>query len=529
VALGNLLARGYFPKELPAPFVTAPFANALSAAGVVLPADFGKTAAKGNNLPTAKLGRYSLARGGLFRRPLAICNPLHYFLLCKEMTQNWPTVNARVSVSPLAATVPVFKTAGRAIDGKWPQRSRPDFARERRLGMRYFLVTDINRFYGSIYTHSISWALHTKPVAKANRALSLLGNKIDYWVRMGQDQQTIGIPIGPDTSLVIAELIMQRCDDALRTKLPNIKGYRFIDDYELSFRTRTEAEDAYHVLETCLSEYELALYAKKTEIFELPLPLEKPWATELRQLELALRTSQPGQAADLSNYFGTAFSLHINYPHDAVLQFAIASLRSLSIEPANWAMFQQLLLLCVIPEPASLPYALEQIISRKNAGAGAIVPEMEEIANELIQTHSGLRHSSEVANAVWACLAMHLTIHDKAADALSECDDPVVALLALDCEQHGCVSKQLDKTLWASHMTADALYDEQWLLAYEANYKGWLPNVGGVDHVAADPNFHFLKSNNVHFYDRTRAAPAGTAQIPLPTLPTITTSVTFTY
>lgn len=331
----------------------------------------------------------------------------------------------------------------------------------------------------------------------------------------------MGIPIGPDTSLVLAELIMHRCDDALLAKLPGIKGYRFIDDYELSFRTRTEAEDAYHILEACLSEYELALNAKKTEILELPLPLEKRWATELRHF--GFRASQAGQAADLSNYFSKAFAFHNEYPGDAVLQFAVACLRSVNIDPANWATLQRLLLLCVIPEPASLPYVLEQIIVRKNAGAGPILGQLEDIANDLIRSHSSLKHSSEVANAVWACLALRLRMGDEAVDAIAQCDDPVVALLALDCEQHGLLSKPLDKTLWISHMTADALYDEHWLLAYEANYRGWLPSVGGTDYVAADPNFGFLKSQNVYFYDPSRATAVGTAPIPVPTLPTIST------
>ena len=520
VALGDLLARGYFPKELPSPFVTVPFANALGMR-TPLPADFAKSAAKGNTIPTAKVGRYSLARAGLFRRPLSICNPLPFFLLSKELMQNWATIGPVVSGSPLAATAPDFKLTGRAIDGKWPQGARSDFARDRRLGMRYVLLTDINRFYGSIYTHSIAWALHGKLTAKSNRSLLLLGNKIDYWVRMGQDQQTIGIPIGPDPSLVLAELIMHRCDDALLSKLPQIKGYRFIDDYELSFRTRTEAEDAYHILESCLSEYELTLNAKKTEILESPLPLEKGWVTELKLF--SFRATPTGQAADLSNYFSSAFSLHNKYPDDAVLQFAIARLRSLDIDPANWSMFQQLLLLCVIPEPATLPYVLEQIIIRKNAGAGPILGQMEEIANDLIQGHSNLKHSSEVANALWACLALQLQIGEKAVDAVSLCDDRIVALLALDCEQHGLLSKALDKSLWNSFMTAEALYDEHWLLAYEANYKGWLPSVDAADHVAADPNFGFLKSQNVSFYDQSRAAAVGTAPIPLPSIPTIAT------
>ena len=63
---------------------------------------------------------------------------------------------------------------------------------------------------------------------------------------------------------------------------------------------------------------------------------------------------------------------------------------------------------------------LEQIILRRNAGAGPILGQMEEIANDLIQNHPSLKHSSEVANAVWACLGLRLQISDKAVDAVSQ-------------------------------------------------------------------------------------------------------------
>jgi hypothetical protein len=83
-------------------------------------------------------------------------------------------------------------------------------------------------------------------------------------------------------------------------------------------------------------------------------------------------------------------------------------------------------------------------------------------------------------------------------------------------------------------MTPEALYDEYWLLAYEANIKNWLPSVGGVDHVSADVNFGFLKANGVHFYDTNlaappivapAAAPATATAVPLPTVPTVSISL----
>jgi hypothetical protein len=201
------------------------------------------------------------------------------------------------------------------------------------------------------------------------------------------------------------------------------------------------------------------------------------------------------------------------------LQFAISLLQYEAIHIQNWSLFQKLLMLCSLPEPACFQGAIRQIVQRINAGLTGLIPEISDIANSLIVTHSPLRHSSEVANAAYACLALGLTIGDTAVDAISRCDDSVVALLALDCEQRNLTTKPLDKTLWSNHMNADGLYDEFWLLAYEANVKAWLPNPGGVDFVAADPNFSLLKAAGVCFYDATLNLSATPGAVAIPTAP----------
>lgn len=515
--LKDILARGYFPKELPAPFITTNFADLLTSATIPIEGDFRKSVTKKVKFPRARLCNYSHARGGLLRRKLSICNPLYFYLLARELDNNWATIIGKASGSPLAATAPESKTRGRAIDGKHGHKERVKLAEETRVGRRFILTTDISRFYHSIYTHSIPWAMHTKATAKSNHAFTLLGNKLDFLVRQGQDGQTVGIPIGPDTSLVLAELIMHQCDKELDTKIPGIKGHRFIDDYELSFKTRTEAEEAFHLLEACLSEYELALNPKKTNVVELPTPLDTGWSRELKKH--SFRTSKRSQATDLESYFSHAFELHRENQSEPVLQFAIATLRYQDIDADNWALFQRLILLCVSPAPATLPYALEQIISRVNAGAGPITSEWQEILNDIIVNHAPLRHSSEVANSLWGCLALGLELKNESVDLISKCEDSCVALLALDCQAKGLLSKPLDTSLWEQHMCAEGLYDEHWLLAYEANVKGWLPNIGGVDYVAADNNFGYLKANGVHFYEESLASPAQGGIIPMPAIP----------
>ena len=523
MALSDILERGYFPKELPNPFVTNSLASAVTASGVVLPADFNIDLRRHNpRIPKAKSTKYSHARGGLQRRQLCLPNPVLHYLICREIDSNWAALAPSISGTPLSATTPVFAPIGRAIRGARQQDARRELAVQTRINNRYILRTDISRFYHSIYTHSIPWALHAKTVAKANRAMSLLGNRLDCLVRNGQDGQTVGIPIGPDTSLVIAEILMQRCDTELLASCPGIRGHRFIDDYELGFRHRTDAEDAFHRLEKILADYELALNLRKTEIVELPYNLEAPWVSPLRSF--AFRTTPSGQLGDLFRFFDLAFELRGQYPDDAVLQYAVGRLRYLAVDHSNWELFQHLLLDCASPEPAVLPYVLEAIIIRTNAGAAPALAEIEEVMNSLIIDHSGLTHSSEVAWALWACLALGITISPAASAAVSECEDSIVALLALHCELQGLVGSPLDHTVWSSYMNQDNLYEEQWLLSYEANVKGWLPSQGGGDHVSADPNFQFLKAEGVSFYNVAMAvpsAPGAPAPVPIPPTPPI--------
>ena len=49
-------------------------------------------------------------------------------------------------------------------------------------------------------------------------------------------------------------------------------------------------------------------------------------------------------------------------------------------------------------------------------------------------------------------------------------------------------------------MTTGDLYEDQWLLSYEANVKGWLPSLGGGNHVSVDPRFGYLRALGVEFY-----------------------------
>lgn len=115
-------------------------------------------------------------------------------------------------------------SSGRALVARYRYSELPRLRALRWRAGRYLLQSDINQFYPTIYTHSVPWALHTKALSKAalksgkkKSSVVLLGDQLDTLLQRLNDGQTHGIPIGPDTSLVVAEILLAAADQALVT------------------------------------------------------------------------------------------------------------------------------------------------------------------------------------------------------------------------------------------------------------------------------------------------------------------------
>lgn len=219
--LRKLLRRGYLPAELPPPFTSETFAA--SAVSFAIKWDAGQI----RKFWTAPES-YSIPRYGDARRKLALVNPINQLHIAHLIAANWPDIKARLTRSKVTEFKPEFSRSpnGRAITGV-------DFdgvARRRaRLLSTYgrYVKTDITRFYPSIYTHSIAWAILGKGHVKANHHTpafkSHFANYLDKAVGSGQEGQTIGIPIGPDTSRILAELIAVEVEEIAKTHIPDFE------------------------------------------------------------------------------------------------------------------------------------------------------------------------------------------------------------------------------------------------------------------------------------------------------------------
>jgi hypothetical protein len=365
------------------------------------------------------------------------------------------------------------------------------------------MQTDLNAFYPNIYTHSVPWALHTKAVSKKKRTdYSLLGNRLDLALRNGQGQQTIGIPIGPDTSLVIAEILGSAVDVRLPQYVQD-NAIRYMDDVECGFMTATEADSALAAVQNEFSEFELNLNPRKTQVAELPLGPEASWVPHLRLFPIGRQYSQ---RTDLLGFFGRAFELAREQREEAVLKYAIQRMRSIRISEENWPLYEDLLLGCLAVESGCTPAVVSELV--RYATSHPLAKDRIETGFErLIAHHAPQHHGSEVAWSIWYLATSGMTISAEAAGAALKIPDPVVALCLLHARDLGRTEAGVDWSPVEGRMRSDELFGPFWLLSYEASIKGWLSSKGSGDHLAAVSQFDYLRSKHVSFYDALSTLP----------------------
>lgn len=486
--LDDFLAKGFFPHELPPPFSTAKFAAAIAAHGPP-PSLTPKT---------AKLCIHNLARAGSLRRKLALPNPVQFFRLANAIVTNWTAIAAHINASPFSVSKPTIPTSIRAIV---PASMFDDMeaCRHTVRALAPFVVrTDISQFYGSLYTHSLPWALHTKTIAKARRGSSLFGNVLDECARNMQDGQTIGVPIGPDTSLVLAEVILSAFDQEVARRAPGVSACRQIDDIEMSATDRSAAESLLGVLQKALNTYELSLNPKKTRIIEQPSPFADAWVHALRRFRF--RKGAVSQKFDLLAFYDLVLRTAAECPDGAVVKYSMSRLRPIRIDSSNWQIHERFLHQAMLAEPGVTPEALSQLLRFQAFGMSIDTASLATVIERQIVRHAPQGHGNDVAWAIWAALAFGLPLSAAAMASATSMDDSVVALLLLDAGAQGLLPTAITSTVWEDFMSQQELYGEQWLLSYEGRLKGWRPTKGGGDHIALDANWHWMRANNVSFY-----------------------------
>ena len=213
-------------------------------------------------------------------RPYELINPVLYVLLVNEMTknENWKLIQKRFEKIKRRSVVECVSLP--LVDSKKePKQSKQILnwwekieqkSIELALDFNHIYHTDITNCYGSIYTHSVPWALHSKRRSKKEqRENKLFGNLLDTYLRLMSYGQTNGIPQGSSLMDFIAEIILNYADLLLsleikKVKLSDYKILRYRDDYRIFVNNSNDGEVILKLLTETLETLGLKLHSGKT-------------------------------------------------------------------------------------------------------------------------------------------------------------------------------------------------------------------------------------------------------------------------
>lgn len=212
-------------------------------------------------------------------RPLELIHPAIYVSMVDTICDpdNWAHIKNRFSEFDIGAveccSAPVMSLdeqtdTAKQVKSWWQRVEQRSLTYS--LEFSHILHTDVTDCYGSLYTHSISWALHGLKYSKEKKNdKSLLGNKIDSQIRAGRFGQTNGISQGSILMDFVAEIVLGFIDEQINAVLGEPTDFRILryrDDYRIFANNDDRAEEILKVISEKLWLVGMKLGVSKTHL-----------------------------------------------------------------------------------------------------------------------------------------------------------------------------------------------------------------------------------------------------------------------
>lgn len=540
--LSRIIEKGYFPKEFPPPFNTIEFGKKspyiLRNWNVVdgnMQNRIGTETAKQaktryretkSKYSTSKLFEFNIAKGQYSRRKIEVPHPQTYFFLCQEIVNNWKLVNETFRLSKFSESRLISETkTKRSVRTKSKSWSKfKNNLTEISFNYKVQLKIDITNYYASIYTHSIPWSMLGKETSKKyfkiknddsarfNTLITTdidaqkyeLADKIDTLVRNCNDRQSVGLPIGPDSSFILSEMLGSRLDNEIENSIKDIdyKCIRYYDDYYFYTNNVGDSETILKKVQKVFYEYKLEINENKVNIKQLPYFQSDLWNIEIHNYQF--KNSLIEDVQDLTYYFSLIFKL-VEENKDTtswIISYSLTRFEygRVKIRKEDIEIFISLLLKTLYLDTSNIDQIFKIILSYKAYLTTNELKKIKALLDKLLPEHLSLNHSFEVAWGLWFFKTFDISPNNELLQAILNSEDQISILIALDIINNKPISKRkFDFSILETKLTPDNLFSKFWLICYELEFKQW--SLNDLDIIKEHEFFKILKHFNIEFYN----------------------------
>lgn len=522
--LASLLGKGYFPKELPPVFTTADFGNVADDVlqdweqaklfkrqfvGKINVPGKGKIKKQGAytyEVPKPEFEAISCPKKGYERRTISITHPIPQALLSAEIDKNRSAISKWLARSRYSMDrVEISSIYGR---GMKPLNFAAHGAKKAYIEAHadWIVKTDITRFYPSIYTHSITWAAYGKEAVKSNLKLfeGSVADRLDTLVRSCNRNQTVGLPIGPETSRILADIVSTRIDSDFSLAVSNVEESqvdRLQDDWFLGSATLEVAEAALSTIASCYREYGLDINGSKTAVESTLSPLSETWIAELGAF-LSHGNTQLTRAR-LREFLHLVLKLQLEYPKEPVVSYGLSVIESRRGSIRDVEALESFLIRAATAAPGAMNRICSVLINLQHDTRRVSLSRVRSRFTTLAERNLINGNLYEVIWLLFTLRGLKIPFKsDSFCGALEQIESSSLILLLLDMKDRGQVWSKLPVAQWEEAISVDRIMsDWSWLYAYEGIRKGWLQD---KQNVMKHPFFASMASRDVVFYDARR-------------------------
>lgn len=500
-----LIRSGYLPQELPPAITTRDFAAFCKNQHAFLNSQKGLIFRSNTHY-----GSFSAPNPRFGRRNLALVHPLGQLAVSLAVTEHRSEIKKLINQSGVS----LYETTEDIVQEK--AFKGLDFPKWHTLKSKiqseypFILYADISSFFYSIYTHSIPWAVIGKEQAKKwsihdkAKLNAHWSNDFDKAVQCCQSKETFGVPVGPDTSRIIAEILMAGidADPDFSIWLKRRTAFRLVDDLSIGFDREDQAYKALGALRSVLWKFNFRLNDEKTKVLPSRTSLREKWEIELEVLPLS-DVNPRQQSEDIVRLLDLTLHYCAEAGTDNPALRTCQRLARLKDVENNFSSILDTIFRLAREFPRCISHVASFVINnQKTCGRKAYRDRITRWIRETLNTHSVHDHDYEVAWSLVVCGAMKIKVRKSDIKTGGHLPNPIVlALLGLLGEQK-LLAVPFSSWPWRAEFKRAGIYGQNWLPFYEAVRRKWTADKTLIRAVKADPIMEKMLANKVTFLDR---------------------------
>jgi len=464
---------------------------------------------------TTLYGTFSAPRTTTTRRVLALPHPTNQLAISLIIANERNRIREVIESSKIT----LYKTsasakAERAFSGV-DFRSRTK--REAEILAKYPVVmtADIANFFHTIYSHSLPWAVlgkqHVKDVREGSDKIAQQEldkhwtSQIDVAIQRGNSRETFGIPVGPDTSRIIAEILLSGVhkNNSFAEMVKNREGYRLVDDFFIGFEDEASARICQDALRRSLWEYNLHLNETKTRIIHSSTVFDGGWKYEVENFQLD-NSSRSKQRDGIQRLLEITLR-HCEERHDSQpAAFFCRRLLSLDIMFPNFPFVRDCFLRIARDFTVCLKFIAEFVTQYRDILAdNESLQVINHWARQVLATHARRGHDLEIAWVLVICGVLAIPVSQEFIGLKDREVSPVVLAVLGLLSAEGLLAESWDEWTTAPPGTGSVANGRNWLPNYEAVHRGWTTNAKIIKEIKGDPLFSRLLKAKVTFLDNS--------------------------